>query len=135
MGMRVKGLIKAMNGCDRLVKEMPRAAGDGVDDSVDNLMKKSQRQVPKETGALAETAHIVNHITGGYKRSKGVRYGQPGEGEGIIDYAAAVHEILKASHKSPTKAKYVEDPLVQGVPYDKRAVKKAVKSAVRRSFR
>jgi hypothetical protein len=136
MGFRVLGLQKAINGCERLKNNLPEAQQEGLDVGIEAVMAQSQVEVPKDTNALAESAHIVNRSSSGTTRSKSVRYGEPGEGEGVLDYAAAVHEILKARHTAPTKAKYVEDPLVQeGIPVTKKATKVAAKKAVKRSFR
>lgn len=135
MGMRIRGAQKAVNGVGRLKKRIEEAAQEGVDEGVDLVYAQSQIEVPKDTGALQATGQKVNKSRTGPRRSGAVRYGEPGEGEGIIDYAAAVHEILKASHAAPTKAKFVEDPLVQNVPGTKKATAAAAKKAVRRSFR
>lgn len=134
MGMKLKGEKKAIQGFTKMKRILPDEVGKGVETCTRLLYRQSQIQVPKKTRALANTAHFVEHLTTGYKRSRGVRYGEPGEGEGIIDYAAAVHEILKASHAAPTKAKYVEDPLVAGIPRYKGYLATASKRAVRRSF-
>ena len=135
MGVRVKGITKAIRGFEKMENELPEAAQTTVNRSIDELAKQSRIQIPKKTGALVGTGHVVIHSSSGTERSSGYKYGEPGEGEGIIDYAAAVHEILKASHKSPTKAKYIEDPLVQGVSDYKKYGKFACRAAVRKAFR
>lgn len=114
---------------------LERAAQGGVDRSVKKLFADSTFFVPKKTGALLSTAHIFVDSGSGSTRASGVRFGEPGEGEGIIDYAAAVHEILKASHAAPTKAKYVEDPLVQGEAFYKKVTMYEARKQVRRIFR
>ncbi len=135
MGMRVLGLIKARSAFTRMEREMKKGAEDSVDGAIDELKKESGIQIPKKTNALVGTQQVVVHSDSGSRVSKGVKYGEPGEGDGVIDYAAAVHEILKASHAPPTKAKFMEDPLFQGIPQNKRIGKAAMKEAVRRAFR
>jgi len=138
MGMSVKGLQKAINGCTALENKLGGAAQDTVDDSTDHLYEESQIQVPKKTGKLAASGRKILHKTSGPRRSAGIKYGEDvpdSSDEDVLDYAAAVHEILKASHASPTKAKYVEDPLVEGVTEYKRAGVTACKKAVRESFK
>lgn len=135
MGMKIKGHVKAINGIGRVIDTLPDETSKGIEKSTRKLYTDSQVQVPKKTTALANSAHYVEHSTTGAKRSRGVRYGEPGEGEGVIDYAAAVHEILKAHHAPPTKAKYVEDPLVQGIPEYRRYLGESSQRAVRRAFR
>lgn len=136
--MRILGLQKAINGCDRLEKNLEEAAQDTVDAGTEVLMKESQIQVPKKTGQLAKSARYIFRKKSGPRRIKSVKYGYQlpdSSDETVLDYAAAVHEILKASHASPTKAKYVEDPLVQNVPSYKKSGVVAAKKAVRKSFR
>jgi hypothetical protein len=135
MGVKINGIDKAIRGFEKLEREMPEAAQTTVDRSIGELAKLSRVQIPKKTGALVGTGREVVHSGTGYERSSGWKYGEPGEGEGIIDYAAAVHEILKASHDAPTKAKYIEDPLVQSVPLYKKFGMFAARAAVRKAFR
>ena len=134
MGMMMKGMGELISKVTKFKNELPEAAQDGVDDSCDHLMMESQKQVPRETGRLAASAQLVPHSSSGAKRSKGVKYGEGALNSNEEVYAAAVHEILKASHKSPTKAKYVEDPLVQGIDDYHDATTHACEAAVRRSF-
>lgn len=134
MGMKVKGMKEAITGCDRLKEELPNSMSDGLDKCMDYLYDETQIEVPKKTGDLAATAHVVEHETIGNTRSKGLRYGEPGEGEGVIDYAAAVHEIIGASHAPPTKAKFVEDPLVQGLDEYRKFLSESSDNAVKEAF-
>lgn len=135
MGMKLRGAIAAANGFERLKKNLPDEASKGIEKSTRLLMVNSQKEVPRKTEQLAHTAHFVEISTTGMKRSRAVRYGEPGEGPGVIDYAAAVHEILKAKHAPPTKAKFVEDPLVNGIPDFKRFIIESVQNGVKRAFR
>lgn len=66
---------------------------------------KSQEQVPRDTGALAGSGN-VNVVSAENPVTISVSYGGPAAG-----YAYWVHENLSARHKSPTKAKYLEDPV------------------------
>jgi hypothetical protein len=101
-------------------------------------LDETQRRVPRDTNALANTAlaaGVIKDPTPRTKSSHRIIYGQAGEGEGVIDYAAAVHEILGAKHNPPTQAKYMEEPLVESIPDAKRTIAKSAKDGVRRSFR
>lgn len=135
MGMEVKGWQEANRGFNKLKSELPDAAQETVDNSTDILYEDSQVQVPKKTGDLAKSGRRIYHSQNGPKRSTGIRYGYPGEGPNVLDYAAAVHEILKASHAPPTKAKYVEGPLVENIKRYKSAGADACQNAVERAFR
>lgn len=134
MGFKMVGLEDANKGFNILKREMETAAGDTVKDGTDVLYDQSQIQVPVDTTALKNSGRRIYHSQTGPKRSMGIKYGFSGEGPNIIDYAAAVHEIIKASHVSPTKAKYVEDPLVQNIGEYKSISAMACKKAVGRSF-
>lgn len=139
MGMRVLGMRKAINRFGKLETELEKAAGDTAEGSARDLYRESQIQVPKKTGQLAASGRYVIHSASGFRRSWGVKYGYDvadSPEESVLDYAAAVHEILKASHAAPTKAKYVEDPLYEGARSAyKRIGKVQCKQAVRRAFR
>lgn len=135
MGMEVKGWDEANRGFNKLKSELPDAAGDAVDDSVDVLYDASQIQVPKKTGDLAASAKEIAHSQSGSRRSKGIRYGDGALNSSGESYAAAVHEILKASHAPPTGAKYVEQPLVENIKTYSALAADHSEDAVRRSFK
>jgi hypothetical protein len=135
MGMEVRGYEEAMRGFNKLKDELEQAAEDAVNDSTDLLYDESQIRVPKKTGELAKSGRRIYHSQSGPKRSTGIRYGYPGEGPNVLDYAAAVHEILKASHAPPTAAKYVEGPLVEHIKQYHSFAADASEDAVRRAFR
>lgn len=134
MGMEVRGWEDANRGFNNLKKRLEDAAGEAVKDSTDILYDESQIQVPVETGWLKSSGRRIYHSQTGPSRSMGIRYGYPGEGPNVLDYAAAVHEILKASHKSPTKAKYVEQPLVENIRNYMRVSVMACERAVSEAF-
>lgn len=134
MGMEIRGYDEADRGLEKLKEELGEAAQDGVDDGTDLLMDESQIQVPKKTGALSGSAEFVEHSNSGPKRSRGVKYGRTALNDQGESYAAAVHEILKASHAPPTKAKYVEAPLVENIKTYGRFTAAACRRAVGRSF-
>lgn len=135
MGMEVRGWEETEKGFRKLREKLEDAAQEGVNRSTDLLMSESQIQVPKKTGKLAESAEFVDHSNSGPKRSRGVKYGRTALNDQGESYAAAVHEILKASHKSPTKAKYVEAPLVESIKRYAGYTATACRRAVRKSFR
>lgn len=93
--------------------DLPNAVKDGVDAHIDRVFDETQVRVPRETGALAGTGRVEKKPTQGTKISASIWYGEPGEGPDVVDYAAAVHEILDAKHAPPTGAKFVEQPLIE----------------------
>jgi hypothetical protein len=134
MGLKVKGKI-ASKRFAKLEEQLGEAAQETVDRSTASLMKVSQVQVPKETGQLANSAIYVEHLSVGPRRIKSVRYGDTALNSNGESYAAAVHEILKASHKQPTKAKYVEGPLLEGIPTYKKFGTYECRKVVRKIFK
>jgi hypothetical protein len=78
-----------------------------------DLFPETQKRVPKKSGRLEETGHVA---PGDKKGSYKVVYGDSStNNDSMVDYAAAVHEIEKAKHAPPTGAKFVEEPLKEGV--------------------
>ena len=106
-----------------------------VEDTAQDIYDETQVRVPKETGALAGTGRIERNTRGPHEFSRSIWYGEPGEGPEIIDYAAAVHEILDAQHASPTGPKYVEQPLIEAIPDFKKTVAEEMQKAVKEAFK
>lgn len=138
MGMRILGVQKAINRFDKFEGELETAVQETAEESAINLYQKSQFFVPKKTGALAASGRFVIHSNVGAHARWGVKYGYQvpdSSDESVLDYAAAVHEILKASHKSPTRAKFVETPLFQSLINYRKFGGEECRKAVKRSFR
>jgi hypothetical protein len=134
-GLKWKGDLRALNGFERLKDNMPETLDDGLTRCVRVAFRTSQVMVPKKTTALQKTG-VINDTEGrGSRRSKSFTYGQPGEGDGIIDYAAAVHEILRANHAAPTQAKYVEAALLENLPDYDRLFRNSLRKAVKEAFK
>ena len=84
---------------------------DASESVADEIMYKSAQQVPRETGALANSSFVE-------KDRQGVRFGyggnniqvNPKTGQTTDDYMVAVHEDLTAFH-AVGKAKFLEDPI------------------------
>lgn len=82
----------------------------------EEIMTVSLEEVPKEEGVLARSARIMpiertertRSITFGYG------FGDEVNSDGRVagDYAVPVHERLEAKHAPPTKAKFLEDPVI-----------------------
>ena len=74
------------------------------------VMKKvydeSQTLVPVSTGALRDSA--VFEKANEFDLEAYIQYG-----DGMVDYALAVHEDLTVMHSAPTQAKYLEVPMTR----------------------
>ncbi len=115
-------------------KNFEDAFEDAANAHIEVVFAQTQIRVPKETGRLAETGRVEHNSSGRRHVSNSIWYGEPGEGEGIVDYAAAVHEILSASHNPPTGAKFVEVPLIQSASVAKVLLEVAARRAKKKSF-
>lgn len=128
MGFEIRGLDETIRKFE-IAKEK---AEDNVDKRVHDTMKdvfaETQRRVPKETMALMRSGRIEKDDETGVES---IVYGNSDtEGVGVY-YAAAVHEILDATHAPPTGPKYVELPLIEAIPDFKDAVVQAMEESLK----
>jgi hypothetical protein len=135
MGFKVSGFDKAMRGFQNMRDHAESKVREGVNEHTQDVFDETQARVPRKTNALAGTGRIEEKPTVGGKISSTIWYGEPGEGPGVIDYAAAVHEILDAKHDPPTGAKYVEQPLMESAPKAEEKIGGKMKELVKESFR
>jgi hypothetical protein len=135
MGMKIEGMKEARSAFNRMRTSIPDAVDDALGEHIQEVYDETQVRVPRKTEALAGSARVTKDSTPRTKPAHRVTYGEPGEGEGVIDYAAAVHEILDAEHAPPTGAKYVEQPLLESIPHAQKTVKKHIKDRVKEEFR
>jgi hypothetical protein len=136
MNARIRTDVKsARQGFMKMRLNAVSAAHDAVEDHIKEVFDETQVRVPKETGALAGTGHIEKNLTLGGKVSSKIWYGEEGEGKGVIDYAAAVHEILQAKHIPPTGAKFVEQPLIESIGRGKEITAHRWEDLVKESFK
>lgn len=71
------------------------------------MMAVSQRQVPVRWGVLRSTGHVYPPVQRGKAVEVVLAYGGP-----AAPYAWVQHENLSLNHDDPTKAKYLEDPVL-----------------------
>lgn len=71
------------------------------------IQAESQKQVPIKYSLLKNSAFTRNVGGRGFNTDVVVGY--------TMDYALYVHEIMENSHRSPTKAKYLEDPIKENM--------------------
>lgn len=135
MGFKVTGMKEAREGFTRLRTSMSDAVDDAVGEHIQDVYDETQVRVPRKTNALAESARVTKDSTPRTKSTHRVTYGEQGEGEGVIDYAAAVHEILDAKHAPPTGPKYVEQPLLESIPQAEEKIVDHAKKAIKEAFK
>jgi len=81
-----------------VTKAMEAAAEKAEDEVADELLRLSNKEVPKDEGTLEGTGVADRDNEGAY-----VGYNTP--------YAARQHESMDYVHKKGRKAKYLEDPI------------------------
>ena len=82
---------------------------------------KSQNLVPRETGALAESA-VIHEVT---PLTSWLVEGEISYGNQDVDYALYVHENLEDHHEAPTQAKFLEQPFEESLSELRLAMKQA----------
>jgi hypothetical protein len=114
MGLKFNGLEEFRNSFQRLRDRGSETVDEAVKTYVvEDLYPETATRVPKKTGALLGTAVVS---PGEKQGSWKLTYGNSAtENDSAVDYAAAVHEIETARHAAPTGAKFVEEPLKEGV--------------------
>lgn len=135
MTTRFRGIREAIEGFQHMRDHAVDAAAEGVKKHTLNVFAETQARVPRESGRLAGTGRVEEKPTEGTKATNTIWYGEPGEGPGIVDYAAAVHEILDAKHEPPTSAKYVEQPLIESVPAAVEEIGSQMRLLVKEAFK
>lgn len=118
----------------QLAKTAHIPADTGVEEAVEDVFEETQRVVPRDTNALANSGRIEHRGPGQYS----IWYGDSAvdsDDPSVVDYAAAVHEILEHKHAPPTQAKYVESPLFASIPEMKITIAKHFKRHVKKVFR
>jgi hypothetical protein len=88
------------------ISHITDAAPEALKLALEPTFRASQEQVPVDTGALKDSGYL-EIVRRGKNSVVEIGYGR----NGFPDYAAVVHEDTTVPHKSPTKAKFLEDPL------------------------
>ncbi|MDE2099060.1 MAG: hypothetical protein KGL39_17535 [Patescibacteria group bacterium] len=115
MRVVIKGLSQTIAGLERAKARTLEAAGSGLYAEGHKIMGASAREVPIDTGALLGSG-LVNRPQpglGSIAVELGYGYGDetnPKTGQPVTGYAIYVHERTGPRHKSPRKAKFLEDP-------------------------
>lgn len=95
-----------------LPAEIEQAAGEGVYQAANYVMSLSQLEVPVRTGTLKRSGKVSLPRKEGDDVVCDLSYGSPG----AESYAFIVHEGLHFRHASPTKARFLADPLNRSGP-------------------
>lgn len=89
----------------------------GLYQSAIEIMRTSQGEVPVEFAILKASGRVLEPVLEGTTLVCTLGYGygtevNPRDGKTAAGYAIPVHERLELKHAPPTKAKYLEDPVL-----------------------
>lgn len=87
---------------EKFVNELGELGGDILLEALQPTFELSQKYVPRDTGALAASGFLKKDITSKFPRVV-LGYGMGG----APHYTVFVHEIMRFTHKSPTRAKFL----------------------------
>jgi hypothetical protein len=114
MALTIKAQLRGSKALQRELKRRARGAPKALARALfleaEQIMGKSKRLVPVDTGALRASGHVQPPKISGKKVSVLLGYGGA-----AAPYAVFVHE-RPARHNSPTMWKYLETPLNEAIP-------------------
>ena len=100
--------------CEATISKVARSTYAATEEACEEIMEESLRQVPRDTGTLANSAFYDIRKAKDYGYEATLGYGgsaiNPKTGVPVMDYAVIVHEDLEAYHPIG-KAKFLEDPI------------------------
>ena len=114
MALRITARLRGSAALRRELKRRGGAAQKALARALflegEQIMGKSKRLVPVDTGALRSSGHVQLPVIRGKKVTVVLGYGGA-----AAPYAVFVHE-KQARHNPPTQWKYLEQPLNEAIP-------------------
>ena len=114
MALRITARLRGSAALRRELKRRGGAAQKALARALflegEQIMGKSKRLVPVDTGALRASGHVQLPVIRGKKVTVVLGYGGA-----AAPYAVFVHE-KQARHNPPTQWKYLEQPLNEAIP-------------------
>lgn len=130
------GLDELKKKLQELERKVVHAAEEAVHEATEDIFDVTQERVPRgDTGLLAASGGVEKMETTRTKVGAKIHYGDSDTDRVGVFYAAAVHEILSHEHAAPTGPKYVEGPLVEGIPRIKEKLAVKIGDAVKEGLR
>jgi len=106
----LEGDLKLQEVLQAAKKDAPLAVAQAIWEQANLIFAKSQVLVPVDTGVLRGSGGVSAPQTDANGYYVDVFYGGP-----AAPYALFVHEIIGNYHKSPTQAKYLEQPFMESL--------------------
>lgn len=107
-------------------EKSPLAVAQAIWEQANLIFAKSQVLVPVDTGVLRGSGGVSAPQQGASGYYVDIFYGGP-----AAPYALYVHEIIGNYHKSPTQAKYLEEPFMQALPEMQRNIASRIIQIIR----
>lgn len=114
-----------MDNYVRVIEGLQKVTPEILYDALTPTFKLSQKYVPVDTGVLKDSGFLEIERRGKNPRVV-IGYGKGGK----PDYAGIVHERVDIPHKSPTKAQYLLDALVE----DESGIQRRIITGYKKAF-
>lgn len=105
--LQLKGLNGVIHNLERNTARWEEAVATGLYLVGNNIMTKSKREVPVDTGLLKASGYVTLPQAQGDRVEVQLGYG----GNGSRDYAVIQHERMDYRHPNGGKAKFLQDPV------------------------
>lgn len=109
--VNIEGLNEAITKLNRFVDSLERRPLRILRDEAPRILAEAQRQVPYDTGLL----HDSIRVTASGRKDRAALTAYASAKNGNFDYSLIQHENLTYVHTEGRKAKYLEDPFIEGV--------------------
>lgn len=135
MNVKVVGMENVIGRIRAIMQNAEDGGTEGIMQVAREVYRKSQEQIPRETGTAAASGYITRvrtlagpRVTVGYGGGK-ARV-NPKTGQSAADYLLPLHERLDTFHPNG-KAKFLEDPLNEAAATIAQVVADGVRGGVR----
>lgn len=102
MSLRINGVDVTLRAMRQVVEGHAQRIEDSIVSCANVVLRKSQKLVPVDTGALKSSGHVETNGKKGFAAEASVEYGGP-----TAPYAFVVHEDTLIPHDPPTTSKYL----------------------------
>lgn len=95
---------------EQLLRQFKASTPAACEAALKPIFKRAQYLVPEDTGALWESGKLTSGVN-----AKGVAYANITFGNEEAWYAALVHEFTWLHHEAPTRSKYLQVAMEEGL--------------------
>lgn len=106
-----------------LITSLKNATPAALEEALSPTFDKAKLYCPKKTGALVRSAEMVTRVGDNGTASVQISFGQ----NGVIHYAAIVHERTDLHHVPPTRSKFLQAAVEEDLNKMKRRFSAALK--------